>query len=165
MAEVFVALGSNMGNREENIKKALDEISKKNGVIKKSRFYKTKPQEGVSGEWFLNGVILIKTKMKPLQLLRFLQSIEKKLGRPNSHKKNTARTIDLDILFYDKTIIKKKSLIIPHPRLAQRDFVLKGLIQINPDFIHPETKKSIKEIWQELKNGNFRKKRTGKKSC
>ncbi|MCX7706068.1 MAG: 2-amino-4-hydroxy-6-hydroxymethyldihydropteridine diphosphokinase [bacterium] len=165
MTEVMISIGSNLGNRKKNIEIALQNLTERIHLIKVSSMYKTPPQEGVKGGWFLNGVIMGQTSLSPLKLLKFLQSIEQKLGRPMRHKKNSERTIDLDILFYGDKIIRRKNLLIPHPKLPNREFVLKGLMQINPEFVHPETGKKIKQIWRELKNGNRRKKRTYKKDC
>ncbi|MCM8759290.1 MAG: 2-amino-4-hydroxy-6-hydroxymethyldihydropteridine diphosphokinase [Candidatus Omnitrophica bacterium] len=158
MVEIFIGIGSNKGNRKNNISKAIELLTEKVELIKISKIYKTQPQEGVRGGWFLNGVIMGKTSLTPEMLLKFLQSIEQDLGRPANHKKNSERTIDLDILFYGNKIIEKHNLTIPHPRLDRREFVLKGLMEICPDFVHPNLKKSIKQIWQEFKDANSRKK-------
>ncbi|MCM8814707.1 MAG: 2-amino-4-hydroxy-6-hydroxymethyldihydropteridine diphosphokinase [Candidatus Omnitrophica bacterium] len=154
MVEVIISFGSNLGNRRKNIIEAIERIKEKVEVQKVSKIYKSKPMEGVQGAWFLNGVLSGKTSLAPDALLKFLKSIEIALGRPANHKKNTARTIDLDILFYGNRIIRKKNLVVPHPRLIVRDFVLKGMMQINPDFIHPEKKVSVKQLWKELRYGN-----------
>ncbi|MCM8822121.1 MAG: 2-amino-4-hydroxy-6-hydroxymethyldihydropteridine diphosphokinase [Candidatus Omnitrophica bacterium] len=159
MVEVIISFGSNLGNRRENINKAIKKISEKVEILKVSEIYRSAPQEGVSGGWFLNGVLSGKTSMKPESLLKFLRSIEIELGRPADHKKNTARTIDLDILFYGGSIIRKRNLSIPHPELTKRKFVLKGLMQVSPNFIHPQNKISIKRIWEEFKNESARQKK------
>ncbi|HPC29931.1 MAG TPA: 2-amino-4-hydroxy-6-hydroxymethyldihydropteridine diphosphokinase, partial [bacterium] len=86
----------------------------------------------------------------PMKLLKFLQSIEEDLGRPRNHKKNTARTIDLDMLFYGNKIIKNKFLVIPHPKILQREFVIRGLLEVNKRFEHPLIKKTIAHIWKEF---------------
>lgn len=164
MVEVFISIGSNLGNRKNNIKRAIHMLEEKIELVKISKIYKTQPQEGVKGGWFLNGVIMGKTSLDPVGLLKFLQSVEQSLGRPASHKKNSERTIDLDILFYGNKIIKKENLTVPHPRLTKREFVLKGLMQISPDFVHPHLKKSINRIWQEFKNVDSRKKSGNKKN-
>lgn len=164
MADVVISIGSNLGNRRNNINAAIEKLKRRIRLIKVSRIYKTKPQEGVEGGWFLNGVILGETSLSPVKLLKFLQSIECQLGRPLDHKKNTARTIDLDIIFYSGKTIKRKNLIVPHPKLSVREFVLKGLMEINPDMMHPETKKTVKQMWRDLKNGNSKNERRNKKN-
>jgi len=163
IAEVLIALGSNLGNRRKNIFNAIEKIKKNIEIMRISTLYRTEPQEGVSGNWFLNGVLSGKTCLSPEELLEFLQSVEQEMGRPENHKKNTARTIDLDILFYDNCIIKKPHLRIPHPKINTRDFVLKGLVEIAPDFEHPEVKTTIKQMWKEMTNGDSRNKVPDKK--
>ncbi len=150
MNKVIIAIGTNVGNRKQNIKRALELLSKKIEILRMSSFYRTKPREGVSGGWFLNGVISARTSMSPVILLRFLQSIENEMGRPVNHEKNTERIIDLDILFYDNRVIRKPNLLIPHPKLTERKFVLKGLNQIEPEFVHPEKATKISQLWKEL---------------
>lgn len=145
MAEVLIGIGSNLGNRENNIKAALDLIGEKCKILKISSTYETEPVGYKAQGLFLNCAIQIETGLEPEELLGFLQSIEKKLGRTKAIK-NGPRTIDLDILFYGSRIIKEANLVIPHPRLHERLFVLAPLSEICPDFVHPESKKSIGEI-------------------
>ncbi len=163
MNNIFVGLGSNLGNRKENIKKAIEKMSECIQILNVSRLYRTKPQENVQGGWFLNGVLHGRTSLTPIELLRFLQSIENQLGRPGNHKKNTARTIDLDILFFGKKIIKNKFLRIPHPKIAERSFVLDGLSEIASGFVHPETKKTVSQMLKEYRDGNIKNKK--RNSC
>ncbi|HRS06644.1 MAG TPA: 2-amino-4-hydroxy-6-hydroxymethyldihydropteridine diphosphokinase, partial [Candidatus Ratteibacteria bacterium] len=161
MADIFIGLGSNLGNRKKNIEKAIKKMAEHIQIIKVSPLYKTTPQEGVSGNWFFNGVIYGKTSLTPMKLLKFLQSIEEDLGRPINHKKNTARTIDLDILFYGNKIIKNKTLTIPHPKILEREFVIHGLSEVNKRFVHPLIKKTMAQIWKEFNNaGTQNKKRS-----
>lgn len=160
MIDIFIGLGSNIGNRKENIKKAIEKMAEHIHILQISKLYKTKPQENVEGGWFLNGVLHGKTSLTPEKLLKFLQSIENDLGRPVNHKKNTARTIDLDILFYGEKIIKNKHLTIPHPGILKRKFVLEGLSKIAGRFVHPEVRKTITQIWKEYKNGDTQNKKT-----
>jgi len=150
MADIFIGLGSNLGNRKKNIEKAIKKMAEHIQIIKVSPLYKTAPQEGVGGNWFFNGVVYGKTSLTPMKLLRFLQSIEEDLGRPGNHEKNTARTIDLDILFYGNKIIKNKFLVIPHPKILEREFVIRGLLEVNKRFVHPLVKKTIAHIWKEF---------------
>jgi len=163
MIEIFISIGSNLGNRRKNIEEAIKKMSEHIHIVQISRLCKTMPQENVQGGWFLNGVLYGKTALTPLQLLKFLQSIEEKLGRPINHKKNTERTIDLDILFYNGKIIKKKLLTIPHPKILKRKFVLRGLREIKREFVHPETGKTIDDLWREY--GDTNNKKTGPRIC
>ena len=124
MAIVYLGIGTNLGNREKNIKSALRLLKGKDVKVNKiSSFFKTKPEEGADGSYFLNGVAEIETDLKPEELLQILKVIEANLGRKKNHKKGDARTIDLDIIFYDSLILNKPDLIIPHPGFRKRSFV------------------------------------------
>ena len=146
MANVFIGIGSNIGNKEGNIRKAIGLIKKKCKILKASSLYETEPVGYKEQDWFLNCAIEIDTKLNPLELLNFLQSIEKKLKRAKTIK-NSPRIIDLDILFYSNKIIKEKNLIVPHPRLHERLFVLEPLKEIAPELVHPMFGKSIGELY------------------
>jgi 2-amino-4-hydroxy-6-hydroxymethyldihydropteridine diphosphokinase len=145
MVNVYIGIGSNLGDKKENIRKSIKFMEEKCKIIKVSSLYKTEPIGYKNQDWFLNCTIKAETELKPLELLRFLQSIEKKLGRIRTIK-NGPRTIDLDILFYNKKVINKRRLIIPHPRLHERAFVLDPLKEIAANFIHPVLKKPINEL-------------------
>ena len=135
MVTAYIGIGSNLGNRQENIDKAVSylEASKDIELIRKSSMYETEPEGAPLGQGkYLNGVIEIKTGFIPLDLLRLLNEIEAKLGRKRLIK-NGPRTIDLDILLYGDLKIEEKDLIIPHPRMHRRDFVLRPLREIAPD--------------------------------
>ncbi len=101
----------------------------------------------IEQDWFLNCVVEIETEIEPKQLLSSFKSIERKLGRAKNVK-NGPRIIDIDILFYGNNIVKTKNLVIPHPLLHERLFVLQPMIDLNPDFIHPVLKKSIQELYK-----------------
>ena len=145
MTIAYIGIGSNLGDKEHNIKKSIDLIKEKSKILEISRLYKTEPVGYKNQDKFLNCAIKIKTELKPIELLGFLQSIEKRLGRIRTIK-NGPRTIDLDILFYGIEIINENNLIVPHPRLHEREFVLEPLEDISPNFIHPVLRKSIKEL-------------------
>ena len=162
MKKAFLGIGSNKGNRKKNIAKALSLLSqnKKINLVKVSKLLKNPPQEGVKGGFFLNGVVLLKTSLSPIQLFWLCKKIEKKLGRKPIHDKwftiHDSRTIDLDILFYEKKIIKSKRLTIPHPRLHKRYFVLKPLMEIGRDFVHPILRKKVEKLYTSLRGGSER---------
>ena len=119
-------------------------------IIESSKLYETEP-EGVSEqENFYNSVVFIETQLEPLQLLDFLKSIEKKMGRDFDQIRWGPRIIDLDILLYEDLIFKTEDLIIPHPLLHKRRFVLEPLEEISPDWIHPVLEKSVKKLFCEL---------------
>ena len=148
-SKVFIALGSNIGNLEENLNKALKNLTKIGKVKKVSSFYKTKPQGFLKQADFLNGVCLFETDLEPQELLKKLKEIEKEMGRKKTFK-DGPRLIDLDIIYYDDIILNTPTLTIPHPRAHTRLFVMKGLAQIAPDFMHPLLQKTTKEI---IENG------------
>lgn len=154
MVNVFIGIGSNLGDKEENIRKAIDLIKEKCKILKISSIYETEPVGYKNQALFLNCAIEIKTNLKPKELLIFLQSIEKRLGRVRTIK-NGPRTIDLDILFYANKIVNENNLIVPHPRMHKRLFVLEPLKEICHDFVHPVLKKSVKELRSILKNKEY----------
>ena len=147
MLVVFLGLGSNIGDKEGYIKKALNLISKIAEVKKKSHLYLTEPIGKTKQEWFLNCVVAIETELDPKRLLSCLKSIERKLDRVKTVK-NGPRTIDIDILFYGDHIVKTKNLVIPHPLLQDRLFVLQPMMDLNPYLIHPVLKKTIQELYK-----------------
>jgi len=147
MSVVYIGLGSNIGDKQGNITNALCLISKICKVKKKSHVYITEPVGNIEQDWFLNCVVEIETEIEPKQLLSSFKSIERKLGRAKNVK-NGPRIIDIDILFYGNNIVNTKNLVIPHPLLHERLFVLQPMIDLNPDFIHPVLKKSIQELYK-----------------
>jgi len=147
MPVVYLGLGSNIGDKQGNIASALCRISEICEVKKKSRMYLTEPVGNTEQDWFLNCVVEIQTEIEPKQLLSSFKSIERKLGRAKNVK-NGPRIIDIDILFYGNNIVTTKNLVIPHPLLHERLFVLQPMIDLNPDFIHPVLKKSIQELYK-----------------
>ncbi|MDI6839802.1 MAG: 2-amino-4-hydroxy-6-hydroxymethyldihydropteridine diphosphokinase [bacterium] len=157
MASVYLGIGSNLGDRLTNIKLAIKKLSQMGEIIKMSSIWETEPwfAESCGGEknqpLFLNCVVLVKTKLSPYKLLNKLSQIETELKRKRT-KRFGPRTIDLDILFYDSLIINDPNLIIPHPHIQQRKFVLLPLSEIVPDLIHPILKKTVKELLEDLPN-------------
>jgi 2-amino-4-hydroxy-6-hydroxymethyldihydropteridine diphosphokinase len=148
MPMVFLGLGSNIGNKEEYINKALSFISELYQVKKISHLYLTEPVSTIKQDWFLNRVVEIQTDIDPKKLLFTVKSIEQKLGRTKTVK-NGPRTIDIDILFYGDCVLNTKNLIIPHPSIQERLFVLQPMMDINPNLIHPVFKRSIHELYHD----------------
>lgn len=131
MAVCYLGIGSNLGKRRDNILQALKQL-KKTGEIKlekRSRLYQTDPLGGPKQNKFLNAAVKIRTSLKPLPLLKTLKKIEKDLGRKRGLRFGP-RPIDLDILLYGSKIIRQDGLVIPHPRMFEREFVLKPLREI-----------------------------------
>ncbi len=150
MHTVYISIGSNLGNRKQNIRKALEKLSS-SGIIKKcSRPYRTLPYGPVKQPDFINMAVQFETALQPQALLIKLQEIEKELGRVKTVRWGE-RTIDLDIIFFDEAVIEEKTLIIPHPDMHRRLFVLRPLMDICPDFIHPVLKKDIRTLYRVLK--------------
>jgi 2-amino-4-hydroxy-6-hydroxymethyldihydropteridine diphosphokinase len=147
----YLSLGSNLGNREENLKNAI-KILKQNKIkiIKKSPVYETEPVGYKKQAWFLNQVIEVKTNFSPEKLLNVAQSIEKKFGRKRD-KKFGPREIDIDILLYENIKINKKKLKIPHIQLYKRKFVLKPLNDIAPNLTCFDNKK-VSQLLKEVKS-------------
>jgi 2-amino-4-hydroxy-6-hydroxymethyldihydropteridine diphosphokinase len=148
MPMAYLGLGSNVGNKEEHIKKALTSLSNICYVRRTSHLYLTEPVDYTEQDWFLNCVVEIETDVESKKLLSCIKSIERNLGRTTTVKKGP-RIIDIDILFYGDQVIKTKDLVIPHPLLQERLFVLRPMMDINPDFIHPVLKKSIREFYKD----------------
>ena len=145
MTDVYLGVGSNLGDKQENIRKALELLQEKCEVLAVSSLYNTEPVGFADQDWFLNGAIKIETELAPGELRSFLRSIEERLGK-KSIRKNGPRTIDLDILFYGGRTINEVGLTIPHPRLHERLFVLAPLAEICPDFVHPLLKRRIRDL-------------------
>lgn len=151
----YILLGGNIGNRKENLQNALSNIEKEIGkVIKISSIYETEPWGNPNQASFYNQVIAIATSLSPTELLDKLLSIEMKMGRErNKQTKWEKRIIDIDILFYNEEVINTAMLIIPHPRLHERNFTLKPLLEIAPKLFHPVLKKSIEELFNDSTDG------------
>ena len=133
MVVCYLGLGSNLGNRRKNIKQAVRKINALTGTraLELSRIIETEPAGGPAKQnKFLNAALKIKTNLSALTLLKKLKTIEEESGRPARHRKNWPRFIDLDILFYGDRIINTKILQVPHPRMFERDFVLRPLSEI-----------------------------------
>ena len=146
MSKIYLSIGSNKGNRYSQIKEALKLIREDLGeIISISKIYETKSW-GFESEKFLNLCIAIKSELSPDKLLFSINSIEEKIGRKRDSKKVNAREIDIDIIFYSNKIVNQEELIIPHPRLELRNFVLVPLSEIASDFVHPILLKSVKEL-------------------
>lgn len=142
---VYLALGSNMGNRLANLKEAISSLAPQMEVKARSAVYETDPWGFEDQEKFLNQAVRVETYLKPEPLLKHLKRLEVALGRKESFP-NGPRLIDIDILFYDDLVMYSPALNIPHAHLHERAFVLVPLMDIASDFIHPVKKKTIREL-------------------
>jgi len=147
---VYLSLGANIEDREQYIKDAISSL-KAFEKIECSSFYETTPWGNLRQKNFLNTVCVVKTDKKPTEILSIIKSIEKGLGRKRITKWGP-RTIDIDILFYGDMVIHTADLIIPHPHISERRFVLVPLSKIAPDFIHPVLKKTVEQMLKKCKD-------------
>ena len=153
MKPVFLGIGTNLGEREENLGKAIKLIEEHIGSItEESSVYETEPWGFQSETSFFNMVIKIETNLTPSGLLGRILMIEAMMGRLREGQGYKSRIIDIDILFFGSRIFENKILKIPHPRIQERRFVLVPLSEIAGDLLHPVFKKSIKELLQECKD-------------
>jgi 2-amino-4-hydroxy-6-hydroxymethyldihydropteridine diphosphokinase len=156
MTKVFLGLGSNLGDREKNIKEAVRQLQE-SGIaedISISSIYETEP-EGIKDQpLFLNAILKIETDLSPRDLLNMLQAIERHLGRKKVRKWGP-RIIDLDILLYGDLVMREEDLEIPHPLLAKRLFVLDPLAEIAPETVHPRLKMTVSALRDDLKAHQF----------
>jgi 2-amino-4-hydroxy-6-hydroxymethyldihydropteridine diphosphokinase len=144
MPDVYLILGGNLGDRIKNLQKATDYISRDIGeIVDRSSVYETEPWGFSHDSSFINQVLRIITALKPSQVLESVLNIEKLCGRRTSSKEYTARIMDIDILFYNNEIINSDRLIIPHPLIQERMFVLVPMAELQPYFIHPVLKRPI----------------------
>ena len=150
---LFLSLGSNMGNRLINLQKAIDLLFETLGlVLKVSSVYET-PAMGFDGNPFLNAAVILNTEMKPLDVLTVIMDIEKSMGRERSSSEEYAsRPIDIDLIFFGNKIITSENLIVPHPRMEMRKFVLQPLMDLDPDYIHPLSSKSVSQLLAQTKD-------------
>ncbi len=151
MATVFLGIGTNIGNKKKNITDATIIIGSVMGEIRAlSSLYETEPWGYESPNTFLNAVIQIETEIEPQKCLDIAKAIEREMGRVHTKEGYEDRIIDIDILFYDDTIYHSGNLTIPHPLIEKRDFVLRPMAEIAPDFRHPISGKTMKNLLHEL---------------
>lgn len=156
MPTIYLALGANLGDRMENIWRAVAALPPAVSVTALSSVYETPPWGYTDQPAFLNMALASETELDPLALLAFLKKLETDLGREKTFR-NGPRLIDMDILFYDDLVFDQSELIIPHPRLHERAFVLIPLNDIAPDLMHPVLKRTIRDLLKEVdtKGVNF----------
>jgi 2-amino-4-hydroxy-6-hydroxymethyldihydropteridine diphosphokinase len=151
MADAYLGLGSNMGDKRAYLCQALDKLRAVCDVKKVSSLYVTEPVGNKEQNWFLNAAVHIGCEQPPAELLFLLLAIERDLGRVRSAK-NAPRTIDIDLLFYGDLVSESEDLAVPHPRLHERRFVLAPLAEIAPDLMHPVLGRSIQELADTLES-------------
>ena len=144
----YIGAGSNIGNKLLNCQNGIDSLIKSGKAVLKdqSRFYKTEPVDYKAQDWFINFVVKIETALDPFQLLKILKSIERDAGRVCDSVRFGPRILDLDIIFFDDRVISSSTLVIPHPRMHKRRFVLKPICDIDSKIIHPVLMKDVQHL-------------------
>lgn len=153
MAKVYIGLGTNLGDKEQNLRTAVHKIEERIGkIVSLSAFYATAPWGFTSDNAFLNAAVCAETSLPPLEILSITQSVEQEMGR--THKSVNGeykdRVIDIDLLLYDDLILDTPTLKLPHPLMQERAFVMEPLAEIAPDVLHPVLKKTMQELYRTL---------------
>ncbi|ADL07346.1 2-amino-4-hydroxy-6-hydroxymethyldihydropteridine diphosphokinase [Thermosediminibacter oceani] len=150
MPRAFIALGSNLGNREKNIVEAIERMKRRGiKILKMSGIIETEPYGYTKQDKFLNAACLVETELNPRDLMDALLEIENDMGRERKIRWGP-RNIDLDLIFYEDLVIREEGLTIPHPDAHNRPFVMGPIAEIDPDYRHPVLKKSVGEIYRTL---------------
>jgi 2-amino-4-hydroxy-6-hydroxymethyldihydropteridine diphosphokinase len=143
---VYLGLGSNIGDRERHLERAIEHLAAPDlRIVRASPIYETEPMEYTQQAWFLNQAVEAETELFPMQLLSRVGRIERAMGRTRGIPKGP-RVIDIDILFFARSVVRTAKLTIPHPAIAERRFVLIPLADLAPDLRHPLARKSVREM-------------------
>jgi 2-amino-4-hydroxy-6-hydroxymethyldihydropteridine diphosphokinase len=155
MTNVYLSLGSNKGDRLGYIQQATSLLGATEGVaiVQTSAFYETEPWGCETNNWFVNAIVEIQVSLSPHQLLAECQRIEKQLGRNRQQEGHYGdRTIDIDILFFGDEIIDDANLTVPHRCFHQRAFTMVPMLELAPEFVHPQLNKTVMELYEDLEN-------------
>lgn len=150
MTKVYIGLGSNLGNREKNLRAAIQMMQERIGeVVSLSSFYETEPWGFVSVNTFLNAAACVETSLAPLDVLAATQQIECEMGRANksAHGVYADRPIDIDLLLFGNVVMHTPQLVLPHPLMTERDFVMRPLVEIAPHVVHPVLQKTLEDLF------------------
>ena len=146
---VYLSLGSNVGDREANLRTAIERLTGLGELLAVSSFYETEPVEFTAQPWFLNGVVALRTRLMPKLFLSKTLAIEQEMGRRRIQPKGP-RTIDIDILLFGNSVIHTPQLDVPHVAMHERRFVLEPLAEIAPEVRHPIFKRTVREMLESL---------------
>lgn len=148
----IISIGSNLGDKLDNCQRAIDALKTLDHttVVACSRFYNTAPVDYLEQDWFVNVAVKVATRLEAHGLLDALKAIQRRAGRHGDSIRFGPRIIDLDIIFYDETVIETPELVIPHPRLHKRRFVLQPICDIDPAIVHPILKKDVRTLLERL---------------
>lgn len=150
---VYLSLGSNLGDREANLRTAIEKLGEIGTVAAISSLYETEPVDVAGQPWFINCAVKLDTEKMPRQLIAAILAIEQSMGRQRKSQQKNPRIIDIDILLFGSSVVEIPSLTIPHPRLHERRFVLEPLAEIAPEARHPAIKRTIRELRDALPTG------------
>ncbi|MFQ5485269.1 MAG: 2-amino-4-hydroxy-6-hydroxymethyldihydropteridine diphosphokinase [Desulfobacterales bacterium] len=152
---VYISIGSNIGNKLQNCQNGIKALINPgfSSLKKHSPFYSTEPVDYKNQDWFINAVIKIQSVLDPFQLLSKIKSIQHDAGRVSDPVRYGPRVLDLDILLYNDLVINSSGLVIPHPRMHKRRFVLKPMCDIDPTIVHPVLKKDMQYLLDNLGDG------------
>ena len=148
----YISIGSNLGDCVENCTEGMEAIAATEGIelLVRSKLFLTEPVDYQDQPWFINAMIKIRTTLAPLELLAVLKKIEREAGRTTQPVRFGPRVLDLDILFYEDMVMNSDVLVLPHPRMHKRHFVLRPFCDIDPNVEHPVYKKNIRELFDLL---------------
>ena len=150
--QVYLSIGSNIGDPLGNCRRGIENLCAdgKLLLLARSPFYRTQPVDYVEQDWFVNAALLVQTELTPLELLEKTQAIQAQMGRKTDAIRFGPRILDLDIIFYDDTVIDTPHLVVPHPRMHKRRFVLQPICDIDPTVVHPVLGRNVGDLLNEL---------------
>ena len=155
----YLSLGSNVGDRESQLRDAIARLESCGHVVAVSSFYETEPVEFTDQPWFLNCAVALETNLTPQEFMAGALNIEREMGRRRTQKKGP-RKIDIDILLFGDTVLASPELTIPHPAMHQRRFVLEPLTEIAPEECHPKLRHTVRELLENLPPGQVVRKKS-----
>ena len=152
----YISIGSNMGDRVLNCRRAITFLEESGSVrvLQQSLFYLTEPVDYLDQGWFINAAVQIETQLDPFQLLAALKMVEARVGRTSSSIRFGPRVLDMDIIFYGDRVMETPNLVVPHPRMHNRCFILTPLCDIDPDIVHPVFNKRVQDLLENLDDHN-----------